>query len=516
MRRTGKAFGTLAAATSLSLLGGGLALADDVTNTLDQRPGSQLETMNLEAGGAAGTTEVTVVARNGDSFNGCNIPSGGSLTVNLNSSDTTKATVSPARITFTGCGAPETVTVTPVAHGSSTISLTFHASQGTSGSFNYQPASFTASVAAAAAPAQPACPTPSLPQFTTAGSDMWRTAAPSANATTQSGVVHYATGTPAGAFSTTVPTITDGDTTVSAKSVSSGSSCTTVESNVVTARYLVDTVAPSVTPSSVTSTTWRNTPLAQVFSASDIAPGSGLALAADETFTLTASADSTRNSSGTAIPTVVSRTVADVAGNTTPRSVSALIDTAAPTVTCPSPAPIFQLNASSVVLTAGLSDALSGVAANTTTATPDVSALGAGQTVSVTGSDIAGNPRSVNCSYSVVPVFKATNTAIDGSGLTKAKAGSSVPLKFQITDANGVGLAGFTAVATSLQSLSCAAVGSADAAAEATAGNSGLQDLGDGHYQLNWKTLSTHANSCRTLTVDVAGATQSANFQFVK
>ena len=87
----------------------------------------------------------------------------------------------------------------------------------------------------------------------------------------------------------------------------------------------IDKVAPTVNPASVTSVTWRNSSLSQIFAASD--SGSGLANAGDASFTLTASAESADADN----PTVVSRTVYDLAGNSTTRTVSALIDLTDPT-----------------------------------------------------------------------------------------------------------------------------------------------------------------------------------------
>ncbi|WP_336921290.1 OmpL47-type beta-barrel domain-containing protein [Aquipuribacter sp. SD81] len=92
----------------------------------------------------------------------------------------------------------------------------------------------------------------------------------------------------------------------------------------------VDTTAPSVTPGDVEDTTWRNTPRSASFSASDA--GSGLADDADRAFTLTASSESTRDANGTVVPTQVERAVRDVAGNTTTRRLSALIDTTRPVI----------------------------------------------------------------------------------------------------------------------------------------------------------------------------------------
>jgi hypothetical protein len=50
---------------------------------------------------------------------------------------------------------------------------------------------------------------------------------------------------------------------------------------------------------------------------------------------------------------------------------------------------------------------------------------------------------------------------------------------------------------------------------EVATGESGLQNLGDGYYQFNWKSARTYAGSCRTLEVDLGeGATRTAEFRF--
>jgi hypothetical protein len=78
----------------------------------------------------------------------------------------------------------------------------------------------------------------------------------------------------------------------------------------------IDTVAPQVVPGDVNNPTWRNSSLSQAFTASDPGPASGLANAADGSFTLTASAESTKDAAGNVVPTSVTKTVSDVANNT--------------------------------------------------------------------------------------------------------------------------------------------------------------------------------------------------------
>jgi hypothetical protein len=66
--------------------------------------------------------------------------------------------------------------------------------------------------------------------------------------------------------------------------------------------------------------------------------------------------------------------------------------------------------------------------------------------------------------------------------------------------------------------LACDVAGSADEVEEYAAGGSGLQNLGDGHYQFNWKTPTSYAKTCKTLKLDLGEASgpHTAAFQFRK
>ena len=49
----------------------------------------------------------------------------------------------------------------------------------------------------------------------------------------------------------------------------------------------------------------------------------------------------------------------------------------------------------------------------------------------------------------------------------------------------------------------CSPGSTADALEEYASGDSGLQNLGNGFYQFNWKTPKTYANSCKTLKLNL-------------
>ena len=133
----GLVLGTLAAAGLLAVG----ASADDISNDLSGTAG----VMTLTSGGHTGTTALTVVPRNGDGKNGCNLTGSSTLVVSVHSSDPSVATPSPASLTFGSCGDVKTVTVTSSAVGSANVTLT-QVSNSTGASFNFAPAAFVVHV----------------------------------------------------------------------------------------------------------------------------------------------------------------------------------------------------------------------------------------------------------------------------------------------------------------------------------------------------------------------------------
>jgi hypothetical protein len=124
----------------------GIAAADDISNTLDASIDATAEVMPLNVGGPDGTTTLAVTPRNGDDKNGCNLTGSTTLSVAVNSSDATVASVDPGSVTFQTCGDLPTLTVTPHKVGQTTISLSL-TSNSSGGTFNLVPATFTVNVA---------------------------------------------------------------------------------------------------------------------------------------------------------------------------------------------------------------------------------------------------------------------------------------------------------------------------------------------------------------------------------
>ena len=215
-----------------------------------------------------------------------------------------------------------------------------------------------------------------------------------------------------------------------------------------------------------------------------------------------------------------SGSVSDNAGNqTTSNVINVKVDKVAPTVTCPT-APVFTLNQGGpVAVTASVGDSLSGPKTTTASGAVDTSVLGT-FTTEVTGEDVAGNTKKELCGYSVQANFTGWSAPINNPNyLNKMKAGQAVPFKWRLTDANGEGITTLAPsdVRTSVQGIGCLGSAPIDGVEEFAPGSSGLQNLGDGYYQLNWKSQSVYAGSCRNVTLDITGAgSRSAYFTFTK
>jgi hypothetical protein len=101
-----------------------------------------------------------------------------------------------------------------------------------------------------------------------------------------------------------------------------------------------------------------------------------------------------------------------------------------------------------------------------------------------------------------------------------SKAGQAVPLKWRLADANGAPVLNFTAAAlgVAVTGMVCTVNATLDQIEEYT-GNSGLQNLGDGYYQFNWKTPTSYANSCKAVGLNLGEGTPRgplAYFNFKK
>ena len=101
--------------------------------------------------------------------------------------------------------------------------------------------------------------------------------------------------------------------------------------------------------------------------------------------------------------------------------------------------------------------------------------------------------------------------------LNRVKAGQAIPVKWRLLTSTGAPVLTLTTATISVSGLSCSTGATFDNIEEVTAGASGLKNLGNGYYQLNWKSPKTYAASCKTLRLAIGdGVTHDALFEFTK
>ena len=104
---------------------------------------------------------------------------------------------------------------------------------------------------------------------------------------------------------------------------------------------------------------------------------------------------------------------------------------------------------------------------------------------------------------------------VDNGVPNVAKAGQTIPVTWRLTDAAGQPIAdpaSFVRISSTKTATSCSDSGDA---VETYAGTSGLQYLGDGLWQFNWKTPKSYAGQCRTMILELSDrSTHIAEFAF--
>jgi hypothetical protein len=114
------------------------------------------------------------------------------------------------------------------------------------------------------------------------------------------------------------------------------------------------------------------------------------------------------------------------------------------------------------------------------------------------------------CPYQFTGFFQP----IDMTAVNIAKAGQSVPVKWRLTDANGVAISDPASFVGLYSFGNTCESGTPSDEVETYSGSSGLQYLGDGYWQFNWKTPKTYAGACRTMYVKFNDGTTSPMLDF--
>jgi hypothetical protein len=181
-------------------------------------------------------------------------------------------------------------------------------------------------------------------------------------------------------------------------------------------------------------------------------------------------------------------------------------DATAPVITCPVNA-VYTLGQTGATLIASVADLTSGAPLSATTGAIATTVAGAGSVVLV-AADRAGNNGSNRCSYLVGYGFAPPAGFLSPAPTSKWKAGQTVPIKIQLTGADGQLLSDAEANAL-VAAPGCRLLFSATGAQ--SLGASCLRyDAGSKQFQYNWK-LSTKGTGSETLLVTISypGTTQT-------
>jgi hypothetical protein len=124
------------------------------------------------------------------------------------------------------------------------------------------------------------------------------------------------------------------------------------------------------------------------------------------------------------------------------------------------------------------------------------------KTIRVKIADDDGGFDEKSFTFTVVYNFSGFFAPVDRPNVMNvSKVGQAIPLKWRLTDAGGHAITDLTGVTVKAEDLSCGLAGTTDNVEEYAAGASGLQNLGDGYYQFNWKTPANYVNSCKKIAL---------------
>lgn len=144
----------------------------------------------------------------------------------------------------------------------------------------------------------------------------------------------------------------------------------------------------------------------------------------------------------------------------------------------------------------------------------DTSTVGT-KTFVVSAKDNAGNTETATATYTVQYQHSGFLGPVDSNVVNRAKAGQTVPVQFRLLDGNGNPISDSTSFVSLTSSGTMCNFNSPTDAIEQYSGGSGLQYLGNGYWQYNWKTAKTYAGQCRIIYLNLAdGSKASARFQF--
>jgi hypothetical protein len=480
---------------------------DDIYNGLDNSIDATVESISLTAGGSNGSVTLKVQARNDDLENGCNFQgTTEKLTVNVISSDPNIATVSPSTLTFGSCGDGLNLNVHPVAQGSVTVTLE-QTSNNTGGNFNLQPATFTVNVASASVtdatpPVIGYVLTPSSPD----GSNGWYKSDVKVDWTVTDGESSVSSSTGCDDFTISADQ--------SAQTYTCSATSTGGSNSVTTVAIKRDATAPSVQYTSETpadgSNGWYQNPVIVTFTGSDLT--SGLT-----PLTQTASSGTAEGQN----VTVSSPAFTDNAGNNTAAGAASggpyKVDLSDPTNVTFSGSLAsggsYYFGSVPSEPTCTADDAVSGLASCNVTG---YSTTVGGHTVTATATDNAGRTATATLSYTVLAwTLSGFYQPVDmGTVVNTVKAGSTVPLKFEIFAGSTELTATSNVKSFSATTIACDALSPTDEVEVTSTGGTSLRyDATAGQFIQNWQTPKTPGTCYRTSITTLDGSRITATFR---
>lgn len=215
-------------------------------------------------------------------------------------------------------------------------------------------------------------------------------------------------------------------------------------------------------------------------------------------------------------PSITLTCTATSEGGTSSQSVTLKLDKTPPTL-APVVSPNPVLLGGTATVTAGATDALSGVASESCGAL-DTSSVGI-KSVTCTATDNAGNTASATVNYTVAYPWTGFFQPVDNYPVVNTvNAGQGIPVKFSL--GGDYGLSIFASGYPASQKVNCGSSGSGGSTSPieetVTPGNSTLQyNAATQTYTYIWKTDKAWAGSCRQLIVRlIDGTNHIALFQF--
>jgi hypothetical protein len=482
---------------------------DQVGNNLDASLDAVAEVMPLTVGGPNGTTTLYINPTDGDGKPGCNLTGSTALGLSIVSSDAAVATVSPSSVIFTSCGDTKALTITQVAPGSATISVS-QTSNTTGRTFELGEAAFTVNVSSAS-PLNTA-PTISIVGVT-GGASYNKGSVPAAMCSVTDAEDGNST------FAATLSAITGPYAVDGIGSQEASCSYTDAGGELVSSSLTYSIVDPS--PPTIGSTLspaapdgsngWYKSNVSLTWTVTENESPSSLAktgcvdqnITADQAETTYSCSATSAGSSAGPVDVKIKRdaTVPSVSFIGGPLNGNTYFEKRVPAEP--------SCNATDATPGSGLDGACSVSGYSNAVGT---------HTMKVTAKDNAGNVTEVTRTYTVRPswTLKGFYSPVDMGGLTNTvKGGATVPLKFEVFDgATELTSTGADVIESfRVTTISCTAAPTDDIENYSTGGTSLRYDTTAGQFIQNWQTPKFAGLCIRVTMTTIDGSELSAVFR---